>query len=324
MAESDWDAYWRNASKASMHKVGGPKDEMLERFWFRFLRQYFAENFQAGARLLDLACGYGAVTNHTLTSAGNLKQDANLQLYAIDTSLAALREVRKRFTGLNCIAASAASLPFPDASFDLVTSQFGLEYAGHDALQKAARVVLPGGWLAVVLHKRDGGIYRECAGNLAALEAVRQSNILQCFADIFRTAQDVQQGQADKADFRKADEKFSRSVAATEDIFRQFGKEVADGMVFRLYNDIAHMYRRFNVYDPREVFNWIDIMINEVDTFAGRMASMLKAALDEVDLQQLVAVLKDSGFEITMNDVLNMGKGSIPSAWVLVARKKAI
>ena len=323
MTESDWDAYWRNAQKASIHKVGGPKDEMLDRFWTRFLRQYLSTGYYDGARLLDLACGYGAVTNHTLTSAKNLKLDVNPRLYVIDTSLAALQEVRKRFTGLNYIVSSAASLPFSDMAFDLVTSQFGVEYAGQDALQEAVRIIKPGGWLAFVMHKRDGGIYRECADNLEALDAVRQSNILHCFTEIFRTAQAVQQGRADKASFRQADAKFSGSVAATEDVFRRFGKGVADGMVFRLYNDIAHMYRRFNVYDPDEVFNWIAVMVDELDTFAGRMESMLNAALDERELQQLAADFTESGFEIRMNDILNMGKESIPSAWVLVAEKMA-
>lgn len=322
MAENDWDAYWRNAREASIFRDGGPKDEMLERFWTRFLNQFFSTNtFSTEPKILDIACGYGAVTNHTVTSAGNQAPDLGLQLYALDTSPAALREVRTRFPRLHCVAGSAALLPFPDETFDLVTSQFGLEYAGDMALLEAARIVKPGGQIGFIMHKRDGGIYRECADNLSALDAVRQSNILQCFAGIFKTAQAVQQSRAGREKFREADEKFSRAVAATEDIFRRFGKEVADGMVYRLYNDIAHMYRRFNVYDPQEVYNWINLMVDEVDTYAGRMASMLKAARNEEEFMQLTGDLKERYFNIQVRDVLNMGKAQIPSAWVLAAEK---
>lgn len=305
-----------------MQKVGGPRDEMLERFWVQFFKQVFSTYSTTQQRILDIACGYGAVTGHALTTANDLKPEFSLQLFGLDSSPAVLQEVRKRFPSLNCIAASADSLPVSDHAFDIVTSQFGVEYAGPGALSEAARIVKPGGVMAVVMHKRDGSIYRECSENFKALEGVRQSNILHYFAGIFRTAQAIQQGNAGEQSFRRADEEFSRAVAAIEDIFRQFGKDAAEGMVFRLYNDIAHMYRRFNVYDPDEVFNWIEIMGNDIDTYAGRMASMLNSALDEQGLQRIKADLTVRNFEIRTQDVLTMGKVSIPAAWVLIADKR--
>ena len=321
MAESDWDAYWRNAKEASMHKIGGPQDEMLERFWSQFFRQAFSTRHTSGQMILDIACGYGAVTNITVAMAKNLIPDDLPRMYGIDTSIIALQEVRKRFPDLNCVAATAAAIPIPDDAFDIVTSQFGIEYAGAGAVNEAARIVKPGGQFAAIIHKRDGGIYRECADNLKALNGVQQSGMLDCFAGIFRTAKEVQQGSADQDSFRRADAKFSGAVAAVEDIFRRFGKQVADGMIFRVYNDIAHMYRRFNVYDPDEVFNWIDVMHNETDAYAGRMASMLKAALDEEQLNQIMSDLTSRGIKINTHGVLNMGEAAIPSAWVLIAEK---
>ena len=321
MAEDDWDAYWVNARQASMHRVGGPRDEMLERFWVQFFRQVLSACSSPRQRILDIACGYGAVSGHALTTAGSLKPEFDLQLFGLDSSPAVLLEVRKRHPVLNCVAASAASLPVPGQVFDVVTSQFGLEYAGRGAFLEAARVVKPGGVLAAVMHKHDGSIYRECADNLRALDGIRQSNLLHSFGGIFRTAQAIQQGAAGQESFRRADREFSGSVAAVEDIFRRFGRDVAEGLLFRIYNDIAHMYQRFKGYDPADVYSWIETVHREVDTFAGRMDSMLRAALDERGLQQVTADLTDRKFNIQVQDVLHMGKTSLPAAWVLIAEK---
>ena len=173
MATSDWDAYWRNAQSAAAHKDGGPQDEVLERFWLQLFEKVFP-TFQAMPRMLDIACGNGAVPRFALASLSSLGQDVDLHISGLDDSHAALVEMRKRNSKLCGIAANSALLPFQDRAFNLVTSQFGMEYAGADVLAEVARVVRPGGVFAAVMHLRDGGIYRECAINLEAIDGFRQ------------------------------------------------------------------------------------------------------------------------------------------------------
>ena len=320
MKASDWDAYWRNTRSAAAHKDGGPQDEVLERFWLQFFAQIFP-SIQAGPRMLDIACGNGAVVRFALTALGRMDEKIDMYIYGLDESPAALEEMRKRNPGLFCIAANAAFLPFQNATFDLVTSQFGVEYAGPEAIEEAVRVVAPGGIIAAVLHLRDGAIHRECAANLEAINGIRDSNLLHSFAALFRAALAVQQSQSGKELFQNADNHFTAAVAAAEDVLRRWGKGVADGMLFRLYTDIAHMYRRFKNYEPGEVFNWIDLMGIELDTFSGRMASMLKAALGPPDLDQLVEQLTTRKFTILSRETLSMGRFTVPAAWVVVAQK---
>ena len=320
MAVTDWDAYWRNARSAAAHKDGGPQDEVLERFWLQLFEKVFP-SFQAAPRMLDIACGNGAVTRFALASGQSLGPNSDLHISGIDESPAALEEMRKRHPVLCGIAANAALLPFQDGAFDLVTSQFGMEYAGPDVFAEAARVVGRGGLIAAVLHLRGGGIYRECASNLEAIDGFRNCDLLHCFEGLFKAAVAVQQRRNGKELFRRADEKFARSVAAAEEVLQRWGKGVADATLYRLYTDIAHMYRRLATYEPSEVFTWTDLMGKELDTYSGRMATMLQAALDVAELDRVIAQMMARDFAIRVRDILNFGQHSVPSAWVIVAQR---
>ncbi len=291
MVESNWDAYWRNAQSAAAHKDGGPQDEALERFWLQLFKTVFPA-LQSAPCMLDLACGNGAVARFALTSTGALREGVELSVCGVDESPAALVEMRKRQAGLYGVAANALFLPFRDAAFDLVTSQFGMEYAGPDVFTEAARVVRPGGVIAAVLHLRDGGIYKECAINLQAIDRFRNCNLLPGFEALFRAVVTGKQGADSKALLRSMDQEFARSVATVEDVFRRWGKGVATGMLFRLYTDVGHMYRRLSAYEPKEVFTWIALMVNELETYSGRMSSMLNASLDKAEFNRVVGQLE--------------------------------
>jgi len=320
MTVTDWDAYWRNARSAAAHKDGGPQDEVLERFWLQLFGKVFT-SFQATPRMLDIACGNGAVMRFALTARQNSGSNSDLHISGIDESPAAVEEMCKRHPVLCGIAADATLLPFQDGAFDLVTSQFGMEYAGPDVFTEAARVTGHGGLMAAVLHLRGGGIYRECATNLEAIDGFRNCGLLDCFKGLFNAAMAVQQRHDGKDLFRRADEKFGRSVAAAEEVLQRWGKGVADATLYRLYTDIAHMYRRFKTYEPGEVFIWIDLMSNELDTYSGRMSKMLQASLDAPEMDRVTAQLTSRGLVIRVRDILNFGQHSVPSAWVIVAQR---
>jgi SAM-dependent methyltransferase len=127
-------------------------------FWFRGLRRFVrplldqAVAGRARPRALDAGCGTGC----NLRMLPQLAHGYGVDLNRLGLALA-------RDSGLNRLArASVAALPFPDATFDLVTS-FDVLYAlGEDdakrAMSEMARVLKPGGTLLV---------------NVAALEILR-------------------------------------------------------------------------------------------------------------------------------------------------------
>jgi SAM-dependent methyltransferase len=99
-------------------------------------------------RVLDLACGSGAVTGELLRRCGG-------RVVALDRDLAALRQCA---AGSTTACADAARLPFAECSFDLVFCQFALMWMdAATVLREIRRVLAPGGAL-IALEPDYGGM----------------------------------------------------------------------------------------------------------------------------------------------------------------------
>jgi SAM-dependent methyltransferase len=101
-----------------------------------------------GQRVLDVACGTGALARTVATRVGAagsvLGLDANPEMLAV---------ARRLDGAIEWIHGRAEALPMPDASVDAVVSQFGLMFFDDrvGALREMARVLRPGGRLAVAV-----------------------------------------------------------------------------------------------------------------------------------------------------------------------------
>lgn len=105
---------------------------------------------QPGERVLDLACGTGAVAREVLKSispGGTLVGvDINPDMLRVASEVIDAREPLVRWQ-----QASAESLPLPDASFDIALCQQGLQFFPdkQGALRELRRVLAPGGRIAL-------------------------------------------------------------------------------------------------------------------------------------------------------------------------------
>lgn len=101
-----------------------------------------------GDRVLDVACGTGALTlaaAETVGPAGSVVGlDANPEMLAV---------ARRKPVRIEWLEGRAEALPLPDGSFDAVVSQFGFMFFEDkpQALREMVRVLRPGGRLAVAV-----------------------------------------------------------------------------------------------------------------------------------------------------------------------------
>jgi SAM-dependent methyltransferase len=99
---------------------------------------------EPGMRVLDVGCGPGALTGALVERLGK----ANV--CGTDPSEPFVEACRARLPGVEVVAATAESLPYPDDGFDAALSQLVVNFMGdaETGVREMARVTRPGGVVA--------------------------------------------------------------------------------------------------------------------------------------------------------------------------------
>lgn len=109
-----------------------------------------AADVMAGHRVLDVACGTGAMSTAVARRGGSPM--------GIDLAEGMVHAARTALPGVEFRVADAESLPFPDDRFDAAVGGFVLNHLLHPArcAEECARVVAPGGRVAFAVWDRPG------------------------------------------------------------------------------------------------------------------------------------------------------------------------
>jgi ubiquinone/menaquinone biosynthesis C-methylase UbiE len=309
-----WNTYWEGPHANAAYSSGGAGHPRILSFWSDYFR--LLQTREDNPRIIDIASGNGAVVD-----CAKIALDEQLpEFTCLDVSSAAIEMLNSRFPGVKGIVADAKKIPLESGAYDIATSQFGLEYAGLDALDEVVRLLSDKGELVLVLHHSGGSIFEHCN---ASLEAIRELQISQfiphCIAMFDAGFASLK--SRDRSDYSAAEKKLAPAIAAMEAIMAKHGVDVANGIVVGLYRDVQAMHSRMSHYDPDEVGGWLGKMQEEVEAYGGRMASMCDAAIDAAAFDALRQSISDKGLEIVKSDALELSGGQSPIAWILMARK---
>ena len=107
-----------------------------------------AARMKDGDRVIDVACGTGVLAFAALDRVG-----PRGMVVGLDPNPDMLAVARRRSNRIDWRQGSAEAIPFADATFDAVASQFGLMFFTDRVagLREMARVLKPGGHLAVAV-----------------------------------------------------------------------------------------------------------------------------------------------------------------------------
>lgn len=312
-----WNTYWQGTLEAPAFSGGGVNHPAISAFWSEFLAG--ASQHSTPTRLLDIGSGNGAMVEYAISAFGNRLPD----ITCVDLSPAAIAALQQRYPAAHCIVADAANIPFEAGRFDLVVSQFGVEYAGIHAVHEAMRMLASGGQMALLLHHREGRIYKSFMDNIEALKHMHSARFIPAARRVFEAGFRAVRG-ADRADYETAGAEFAPAIRAVEKIFEDYGQNIAGDMVIRLYDDVARIHSNMQGYDPVEVDNWLVRMQDEIDAYAGRMASMCDCAIDVAAFNQVRDELRELGLDTSLAGPLSVKDDALPLAWLLVATRRSI
>lgn len=312
-----WDDHWRKSSDESSFTGNADSHPVLVRTWMNFFSKYYQRGNDF--RYVDIATGGGIVIRcaHDAFS-GNLPSTS-----ALDISGHAIDEITDRFPEVVGVVADAAAIPLDSYSFDLVTSQFGVEYAGVAAVYEAARLVSVGGQLAFVLHCRPGRIYEECSNSLKAIDRLRQSKFIPLAINMFKAGFAAFKS-ADAHRYERATHKYRAAFRVTDQLITKYGAGVASGIVLRLKNDTERIRQRLQNYDLDELIIWLSQLDEELLAYRSRMKSMTQAAIDRSTVEEIGTKLSKFGFSIAEIKPLIDDTDNNQLAWCLVAHRNQI
>ena len=309
-----WDTYWHGTGDIGAFSSGGVNHPAIRAFWDEFFQT--VKRDYATPKIIDIASGNGAVVERALATFGDEQADFT----CLDVSAAAITNIQNRFPQVNGVVTDARAIPFDSGSFDIVSSQFGVEYAGLEAISEVARLLATGGQLAFLLHSQAGSIHRECVENLDAIVQLQDSQFIPHAMEMFSAGFKAVRG-ADRAPYEAAAKKLAPAIATLEAIMQQYGQQVAGDTIARLYNDVGRIHQRIQHYEPGEVLDWLNRLDGELDAYAGRMSSMSNSAIGSETFEQIVAGLHDRDYTVDRAEPLVIPDQKLPLAWVLTATK---
>ncbi|MEM7220219.1 MAG: class I SAM-dependent methyltransferase [Pseudomonadota bacterium] len=303
MSQADaWGDYWRKegASGEVFVSHGEAKHPGLEKFW-----QDVFDDRERTLKVLDIAAGGGSIY-------AAFENTDRHELSACDISEAALDLLQERIPGVECEVCPADALTYPDESFDLVVSQFGVEYAGLEAFGEAARVVCDGGELRLLCHCEDGFVDNRVRGQLAGARTANESGFAVKAATLIRAIalNDEDAIKRSVAAFKIAEGKMVQAIEA-----------YPDGIHLHLYQGFRKMYSELNEYHPDDIIGWLSNVTAEVDVAVSRLSQMRDATQDEAGIRAATDRIEAAGMVIKSTTLLQLPNHDLPLAWHIEAHK---
>ncbi len=310
-----WTRYWHAPRLASC----GPGDSAYAGPIANHWERLFLRGLRPRQRLLDLCAGNGAIAVLAARIVWRRKK-GRLQIDAIDR--AAIDPMRFLDLEENVIRqirfhprTDAAALPFADAAFAWVVSQFGVEYAPHQAvIAEALRVTRPSGRLHFVMHAREGLLAHQAERERKEAETLRRMPLIARTRDALARL---------KAGCDPAAERLLLEglKAEAERFLDAHGRPVNSQMVQHACNLCLHTATVARHFPLTTLLAKIAELEAELDAHARRLGDLIAAALSREDLVRWREDMAAQGAERIETQALRVGPEKGLVAWIIDARK---
>ncbi len=306
---AEWRAYW--SGRAQMNGGGSSigasveRDAELADFWEQNLLERPVES-----RCLDLACGAGTVVRHAVGIGF-------YEVFGLDISPDAIALMEEANPAAKGLVGSAHTIPLPDASVDVVTSQFGFEYAGvEETMQEVARVLSPGGKFLAIVHMSEGDIAEECAKARQEAIAFRETGFVAAAREVFVQADAL----AETPEARPA---YEAAVAAMRPAQMALSELAQAGhqMAQHTLAGTGQMFQRRQNYALQDITDWLDTLTRENEAHYQRMHGMLQAAISRGEAERALTILRHKGLQAYTLRALTLGPTEDKVGWILEADK---
>lgn len=326
----EWAQFWARGSLTTFegHFRDNYDAEILDFWWQEFSR------LADGAVVVDLATGNGAVP--LLAARYAREQGKHFSITGVDNAVididrvrAARPELEQDLAAVSLVGGTPLEQTgLAEASADLVTSQYGFEYGDTAAgSREAARILRPGGRLAMILHHQDSAILAQAREGLRqvalCLEEEAFVRLAQRMVKLFRA---LPPGTGDgglnwsPGALKLRDELHAAGVRLQRYAQQPEVRALDSGFIEFLLPTVMQLVERSRTLEPGVINTaWTDIE-REAESYRLRMADLVSAACDEADMARIGEQLAAAGFSGIVLEPFSY-KGSTLLGWSLAATR---
>ena len=297
-----WRDYWKDGRLASCMPDDAVAARELNEHW-----ESLFVGLADGSRILDIATGNGVLLSHAAAAArrcGKTYSLTGVDLANIDPH----RDVPELAHGLRdarfIAKVAAENLPLPDAGFDIVVSQYGLEYAHlNDALREVERVLVAGGQLAWLAHSADSSIARQNQESGSQVDFLMADG-----SPLYAMRQFVSKVKKHKS-LQRATAALRASLTEAEAYCR---RHPPANVVQEVCTIIAETAQRWQAYRVRDLDVMLDDCENRLIGFRQRINDLSAAVLTPSRIEIVRGCLRQPHWQNLAISTLQVGPAASP------------
>lgn len=279
-------------------------DERIAAGW-----RAFFEALPERSRILDLCTGNGAIASIAAETGAALGKEfavTGVDLADIDP----LKFVTRYGEAARTISfkgkVDCAHLPFADAGFDAVVSQYGIEYSDLGrSLSEAARVLAPGGRLRLGMHAVEGAVVAGAKRMIGDADFLtNEARLYDAAAACLEAVVGLERSAAptdemkERADSSFAD--FQRALAAAADYLP---RATDQRMVEHSGSLLVHTFQNRGYFELPLLLEKVEELRAEVDAHRARSVAMVDAAISRDRAAEIAGRLGEHGLAgVTFGD----------------------
>lgn len=315
---SHWSDYWEQGHLTSFgESFSSNYTGVLNEIWtLRFAE--LADNF----KVLDLATGNGALplmVSDYLKNRSVEGEVIGVDLAKIKTDINAFNLADnlnvKLLSNIDC-----SELPFEDGQFELVMSQFGIEYADlKKAIPEALRVLQSKGRLALVMHHENSLILNRNRRILSLIKSDEIENIFKLLSGIVDKMGEVKSKQdLDRAKQDESCEALRKHLNASIGVL--VDRDEAALKDCELLNYVATLFKTGLFWNKNKKQNYIEFARQQLKTLDVRLSELADAAQSERSFSELMNLIPqhDASLEL-LSSVVDENKAIL--GWNLLITK---
>jgi SAM-dependent methyltransferase len=315
-----WSVFWQaDRIEACVPRGNAGTDQAIASRW-----QQFFSGLPAKAKVLDLGTGNGALALHAMRAS----RDAGLDLEFHGVDSADVDPQRFAVSAHDLLArarfhsrTAMERLPFPDACFDAVCSQFGLEYSRlEDSVPELSRVLRPDGAILLLMHDAQSAVAGRNAMQWRQCERLLSGSLFGSLDRLLNAIFDAQEDDSEEAlvRARRAIQQFTDVAAGLEQ------EAVADAdadLVDRVLSAARQIPGLRLTRSRDELLSESRALQARVQAQAERFRAMTHAALDGAGLARLIDDLGAAGIAVAEPEMARAGTQNLVVGIWLSGRK---